>query len=89
MPVQIHVGSNDGSNDLSRNRDFTKRYASNTELFVYPGAEHGFDRVATDITVRGTEGLVAGGSYRIKSDPASRELSVARVKQFFDLHLGK
>lgn len=89
IPIQIHVGSNDGGNDLSANRDFAKRYAANTELFVYQGADHGFDRVATDITVRGTVGLSAGGSYKIKSDPAARELSVQRVKAFFDKHLGQ
>lgn len=87
MPVQIHVGENDGSNDLSRNRDFAKKYKSNTELFVYAGAEHGFDRVGTDITVRGIEGLAKGGTYKIKSDPAAREQSIQRVKAFFDQQL--
>lgn len=87
MPVQIHVGSNDGSNDLSRNRDFAKKFASNTQLFVYQGAEHGFDRVGTDITVKGTEGLVKDGYYRIKGDPAARAESIERVKVFFDAQL--
>lgn len=87
MPVQIHVGSNDGSNDLYRNIDFAKKYKSQTELYVYQNAEHGFDRVATDIRVRGTPGLVKGGYYTIKSDPKSREESLVKVKEFFDKHL--
>mgnify|MGYP002399642335 CR=1 FL=1 len=87
MPVQIHVGGNDGSNDLSRNRDFAKKYKSNTELFVYANAEHGFDRVGTDITVRGVEGIAKGGTYKIKGDPVAREQSIQRVKAFFDRRL--
>lgn len=87
MPVQIHVGSNDGSNDLSRNRDFAKKYSSSTQLYIYQNAEHGFDRVATDITVKGVSGVAKGGSYRIKSDPAAREESIKRVRSFFDDNL--
>ena len=87
IPMQIHVGSNDGSNDINRNIDFAKKYNSQTELYIYQGAEHGFDRVATDIRVRGTPGLVKGGYYSIKSDPKSREESLVRVKEFFDKHL--
>lgn len=87
IPVQIHVGSNDGSNDLIRNKDFAKKFHNSTELFVYEGAEHGFDRVATDISVRGYQGFVKGGYYRIKSDPAAREQSIQRVKAFFDKQL--
>jgi len=87
MPIQIHVGSNDGSNDISRNRDFAKNFSKDTELYIYPNAEHGFDRMSTNIRVRGHEGVASGGSYLIKSDPIAREQSVERVKEFFDRYL--
>jgi dienelactone hydrolase len=87
MPIQIHVGSNDGMNDINRNRDFAKKFAADTELFIYPNAEHGFDRVATNIRVKGVAGVASGGSYVIKGDPIAREQSIERVKVFFDRHL--
>jgi len=87
MPIQIHVGSNDGSNDINRNKDFARKFASNTELFIYPNAEHGFDRVATNIRVKGYAGVASGGSYVIKSDPVARNQSIERVKAFFDRNL--
>lgn len=87
MPTQIHVGTKDGSNDLSKNKDYANKYSKSAELFIYDGAEHGFDRSSTDITVRGTDGLVSGGYYRIKSDVKSKELSQQRVKEFLNKYL--
>lgn len=73
MPIQIHIGNLDTWTPSTMCTDLSRNWNITDNLFVYPDAHHGFDRLNTNIVV---------ANHVLKSNPDANSTALSKTKEF-------